>query len=203
MTAFGPGIDWAAVAIPAIPILEKILRPIIVYLFLIFALRLAGKREMAQLNTFDFVVLLLLSNTVQNAIIGADDSVSGGIIGAIVLLATNYLVVRFFFKHPRLEAAFQGKPDALVLNGAINGERLAKELITEEELAEAAHKQGIESLAEVERAELDPGGELFFVRKEPPPDEARHAEILKKLDSLGGEIESLRAELRKSGSRPS
>src|SRR5207344_2549283 len=79
----------------SLPVAEKILRPIVVYVFLIVVLRLAGKRELAQLNPFDFVVLLTLSNTVQNAIIGADNSVSGGIIGAITLLVVNYVVVRF------------------------------------------------------------------------------------------------------------
>ncbi len=86
-----------------VPLLEKILRPIIVYLALVILLRIFGKRELAQLNPFDLVVLLSLSNTVQNAIIGNDNSVSGGLIGAFTLLAVNYLVVRFLFKHRRLE----------------------------------------------------------------------------------------------------
>jgi uncharacterized membrane protein YcaP (DUF421 family) len=190
-------IDWPAIAIPAISVLEKVFRPLIVYLFLIFALRIAGKREMAQLNTFDFVVLLLLSNTVQNAIIGNDNSVSGGILGAIALLAVNYFVVKFLFRHPKLDAAFEGRPDMLILDGAINREHLAKELITEAELETAAHKQGIQSLADVETAEIDPEGELFFVQKTPPPEQARHNEIMIRLETLSKEIESLRAEIKK------
>jgi len=82
-----------------LPVLEKILRPIIVYVFLVVGLRLAGKRELAQLNPFDLVVLLTLSNTVQNAIIGEDNSVSGGLIGATTLLAVNFVVVRFLYSH--------------------------------------------------------------------------------------------------------
>jgi uncharacterized membrane protein YcaP (DUF421 family) len=185
-------IDWAGMGIPAISILEKILRPIVVYLFLILALRLAGKREMAQLNSFDFVVLLLLSNTVQNAIIGNDNSVSGGIIGAVSLLLVNFFVVRFFFSHPKLEAAFEGKPDMLILNGVINEKLLAKELITIAELESAAHKQGIESLSDVHSAEFDPDGELFFIQKTPPPEQARHNEIIARIDALSREVQSLR-----------
>src|SRR5512146_462991 len=86
-----------------VPITEKMLRPILVYAFLIVGLRLAGKRELAQLNAFDLVVLLTLSNTVQNAIIGDDNTVSGGIIGASTLLALNYAVVRFLSVHEHLD----------------------------------------------------------------------------------------------------
>jgi len=191
-------IDWAGIGIPAISILEKIIRPIVVYLFLILALRLAGKREMAQLNSFDFVVLLLLSNTVQNAIIGNDNSISGGIIGAVSLLVVNFLVVRFFFSHPKLEAAFEGKPDMLILNGVVNKKLMAKELITIPELESAAHKQGIESLSSVLSAEFDPDGQLFFVQISPPPEQARHNEIMGRLDSLTVELEKLRGEIRSS-----
>src|SRR5436189_1269044 len=77
-----------------ISFLEKVVRPILVYFFLILGLRVAGKRELAQLNPFDLIVLLMLSNTVQNAIIGEDNSISGGFIGAATLLATNYATIR-------------------------------------------------------------------------------------------------------------
>src|SRR6478735_8989377 len=87
-----------------VSLLEKILRPILVYTFLIIGLRLAGKRELAQLNPFDLVVLLTLSNTVQNAIIGNDNTFVGGVIGATTLLAVNYFVVRFLYTHERLES---------------------------------------------------------------------------------------------------
>src|SRR6266852_3727194 len=87
----------------SLPLLEKVLRPIIIYMFLVVGLRVAGKRELAQLNPFDLVVLLTLSNTVQNAIIGDDTTVTGGIIGAISLLATNYVVVRLLYGHRKLE----------------------------------------------------------------------------------------------------
>src|ERR1700758_2459617 len=93
---------------------EKILRPIIVYLFLIAGLRIAGKRELAQLNPFDLVVLLTLSKAVQNAIIGDDNSVTGGVIGASTLLGINYLVARFLYGHERIDRIVEGSPDVLI-----------------------------------------------------------------------------------------
>src|SRR5712675_1483559 len=94
---------WTHLLMPGAPVWEKILRAIVVYVFLIVGLRLSGKRELAQLNPFDLVVLLTLSNTVQNAIIGDDNSLLGGLIGATALLVLNYLVVRFMFFHPKVE----------------------------------------------------------------------------------------------------
>src|SRR6202007_1308011 len=97
-----------------LPLLEKILRPIIVYVFLVLLLRVFGKRELAQLNPFDLVVLLSLANTVQNAIIGDDNSVAGGCVGAASLMITNYLVIRFLFKHRRLDQILEGRPAVLI-----------------------------------------------------------------------------------------
>src|SRR5437764_13784130 len=117
-----------------IPVAEKILRPVVVYVFLVIGLRLAGKRELAQLNPFDLVVLLTLSNTVQNAIIGEDNSVTGGILGAVTLLAVNYLVVRFLYTHEKLDRLIEGEPDVLIEDGVVNMDRLKKEFITRAEL---------------------------------------------------------------------
>src|SRR5215469_68167 len=102
-----------------VSILEKILRPILVYFFLIVSLRLAGKRELAQLNPFDLVVLLTLSNTVQNAIIGNDNSVTGGLIGATTLLAVNYVVVRFLYTHETIDRLIEGDAELLIENGRV------------------------------------------------------------------------------------
>ena len=102
-----------------LPIAEKMLRPVMVYFAIVFLLRIFGKRELAQLNPFDLVVLLSVSNTVQNAIIGEDNSVTGGLIGAFTLFAMNYLVVRFLFKHRRLDQIFEGTSTVLVENGKV------------------------------------------------------------------------------------
>src|SRR5271156_3638534 len=117
---------WKDMFVMGLPLLEKILRPIIVYAFLIVGLRLSGKRELVQLNPFDLVVLLTLSNTVQNAIIGDDNSVSGGIIGAPSLLLINYLVVRFLYDHRKLDQLVEGQSDVLVEKGKVKADRLKK-----------------------------------------------------------------------------
>ena len=175
-----------------LPVAEKVLRPIIVYVFLIAGLRLAGKRELAQLNPFDLVVLLMLSNTVQNAIIGEDNSVTGGLIGAFTLLAVNHVVVRYLYSHERVDRLVEGDSDVLIENGIVKRDRLKKELITIIELQSAAHKQGFGSLDEVERATLDPGGSICFSGKKPPPDKARHDELLARLDQISAQLAALR-----------
>jgi uncharacterized membrane protein YcaP (DUF421 family) len=175
-----------------LPVAEKIARPIIVYFALIALLRLAGKRELAQLNTFDLVVLLMLSNTVQNAIIGEDNSVSGGIIGAVTLLAVNAVVVRFLYKHERLDRLVEGDADVLIDGGVLKPDRLKAELITMAELETAAHKQGFASIDDIERAVLEPGGGISFSARKPDPDDVRHREILARLDDLSSQGSLLR-----------
>src|SRR6202140_2990075 len=151
---------WKDMFVITLPILEKILRPVIVYFFLVVMLRLSGKRELVQLNPFDLVVLLTLSNTVQNAIIGDDNSVSGGLIGATSLLVVNYLVVRFLYGHSKLEQIVEGQSDVLIENGKDRADRLKKELISTSQLAAAARKQGFDSLGEVDKCILEPSGTL-------------------------------------------
>lgn len=178
-----------------VPWIEKILRPIIVYVFLIIGLRLAGKRELAQLNPFDLVVLLTLSNTVQNAIIGNDNTVTGGILGAVALLVVNYLVVRFVYGHHKLEEAVEGKSEVLILHGKINQKVLQSELITLVELESAARRQGIPSLSEVETATIEPGGSIAFIPREPGPEEKRHRELMQRIEELTREVKVLKAEM--------
>jgi len=177
----------------AVPIAEKIARPIIVYVFLIFGLRLAGKRELAQLNPFDLVVLLTLSNTVQNAIIGEDNSVTGGLIGAGTLLLVNHYFVRYLYGHEAVDRIVEGSPDVLIENGIVLKDRLQKELITVAELASAAHKQGFSSLAEIDRAILDPGGTICFFPKKPTSEALSHEEIVTCLDRISAQLAALRA----------
>ena len=184
---------WKDMFVLGLPLLEKILRPVIVYFFLVISLRLSGKRELVQLNPFDLVVLLTLSNTVQNAIIGDDNSVSGGLIGATSLLFINYLVVRFLYGHNKLEEIVEGQSDTLIEKGAIRPDRLKKELITMSQLEAAARKQGFDSVAEVETCVLEPGGTLAFVAKKPDTEDLRHCELLTRLEQLMQEVTRLRS----------
>jgi len=176
-----------------LPVAEKILRPILVYVFLVVGLRLAGKRELAQLNPFDLVVLLTLSNTVQNAIIGDDNSVTGGVIGAATLLLINHGVVRYLYGHDRIERLVEGDSDVLIDDGVVNQTRLKKELITLAEFESAAHKQGFRSLDEVERAILEPGGTICFIGKKPAPEVERHQHLLTRLDEISEQLKELRS----------
>src|SRR5512146_933015 len=167
-----------------LPLVEKLARPVIVYLVLVLLLRLFGKRELAQLNPFDLVVLLSLSNTVQNAIIGEDNSVTGGVIGAIGLLAINWLVVRTLFRSPRLTHLFEGRAAVLVRDGKIDKQALKRESLTIEELVEVIHRQGFEHVSQVKRCELEPNGTFYIEAFEPSIADNRHAELLEKLDTL-------------------
>ena len=175
-----------------LPVAEKVMRPIVVYLFLIVGLRLAGKRELAQLNPFDLVVLLTLSNTVQNAIIGDDNSVTGGLIGAATLLLVNHTVVRYLYGHEQIERLVEGDPCVLVEDGRVKVDCLRNELITVGELESAAHKQGFASLNEIDRAILDPGGTICFFPKKPTPEASRHDEILARLDQISIRLAELK-----------
>jgi uncharacterized membrane protein YcaP (DUF421 family) len=186
---------WKDMFVVGLPLAEKILRPIFVYAFLVISLRLSGKRELVQLNPFDLVVLLTLSNTVQNAIIGDDNSVSGGIIGATSLLAVNYLVVRFLYGHKRIDQLVEGRADVLIENGTVRLERLKKELISPTQLEAAARKQGFESLNDVQKCILEPGGNLTFIGKQPATDDIRHQEVVERLKNLMEEVVRLRGEI--------
>ncbi len=174
-----------------IPILEKVIRPILVYFFLLIALRLGGKRELGQLTGFDLVVLLMLSNTVQNAIIGNDNSVIGGLIGAAALLLTNALVVRVAYRYPQIEGVVEGKPTLLVFDGQIIAENLAKELINEAELRIDLRRQGFENLAEIRAATLETSGSLTVERSSDMPDPVQ-AEVLKRLAHITELLQSRR-----------
>lgn len=176
-----------------LPVLEKIVRAVIIYLFLILGFRLAGKRELAQLNAMDLVVLLLISNTVQNSIIGEDNSVTGGVIGAATLLIANYLTVRFLFAHPRFDRLIEGSPTVLMSEGHLNREAMQKELVTRTELQVAAHRQGFGSLSEVEQAILESSGVISFIGKDPSPTEAMREQIVAKLDDLSRQLDELKA----------
>ena len=164
-----------ALLAPGIPITEKLLRTFLVYVFLLVGLRLAGKREMGQLNPFDFVVLLLLANTVQNAIIGNDNSLIGGLVGGGALLIINAIVVRTLYHYGKLDQ-IEGKPETLIRNGRLVRHHLERELITVAELEAAARRQGIESLAHVHECRLETGGALTFIQRQPTDDDRRRLE---------------------------
>jgi uncharacterized membrane protein YcaP (DUF421 family) len=176
-----------------VSIAEKVVRPVLVYLLLVFALRKAGKRLLAQLNPFDFVVLLTLSNTVQNAIIGNDTSLLGGAIGAAALLGVNAVLVRFFYRGPEMTQIARGDRDiCLIAGGRLQEDAMRRLHINAGELIAKAHERGFDSLDEVESAVLYPNGTIYFRGQEAASDAARHRELLSRLDALGAELAALR-----------
>jgi len=176
-----------------LPLLEKILRPVIVYLCLILFLRVFGKRELAQLNPFDLVVLLCLSNTVQNSIIGDDNSVSGGIIGVLSLLTINFLLTQLLFRMPKLNKALEGSETVLIRQGKVDWEALKKETLSELELKSVLHKQGLRDYSEVERCVLEPSGNFYVEQADPLREGRQRSEILRDIQALTAEVRELKA----------
>lgn len=174
-----------------LPWLEKILRPVIVYLCLIILLRVFGKRELAQLNPFDLIVLLSLSNTVQNALIGDDNSVTGGIIGAVSLLTINYLVVRLLFSSRKLDAVVEGEDRVLIRNGVVDDEALKSELLSRDTLLSAIRKQNFDTFDDVKMCKIQPNGSFVIEGKKPSREEADYAVLIAKLNDIESQIAAL------------
>jgi uncharacterized membrane protein YcaP (DUF421 family) len=149
-----------------IPVLEKAIRTAAVYGTILLLLRVAGKRSLASFNSFDLVVLLLLSNVVQNAVIGPDDSLLGGVLGAVMLLFLNWGLVRLSYMHPLTGRILQGTPTTLYEDARVLDGNLRHELITREELVVALRHQGM-GLEDVTRVAIEPDGVLNATPKTP------------------------------------
>lgn len=178
---------------PGIPYLEKAVRTLVVYLALIALLRLAGKRTLGSLNSFDLVVLLLLSNAVQNAIIGNDNSLIGGLFGAIVLVLFNYFIVWLLYKHRKVDRAIEGGATLLIRHGKFLEENMRQQLITHSELQAAARRQGIRKLSDIATARLETGGAVTFDLVTPSEEDRRFAEIADRLGRIEAELVRLNA----------
>ncbi|HEX7410060.1 MAG TPA: YetF domain-containing protein [Candidatus Binatia bacterium] len=152
--------------IPDLPVLEKIVRAAAVYLFLLVGLRLTGKRQMGQMSAFDLVVLLIISNVLQNAMIGNDNSVLGGFLGAATILLLNYGVTRLAFSRRGLERLIEGAPTLLIHNGKVIEANLRRELLTRDELMAGLRRQGIMAVEEVHVALIEETGTITAVRRE-------------------------------------
>ncbi|CAN5536991.1 hypothetical protein BH10ACI2_BH10ACI2_14480 [soil metagenome] len=176
---------------------EKIIRPMIVYAALIVMLRMFGKRELAQLNPFDLVVILSLSNTVQNAIIGQDNSLVGGLVGALALLFINFVLARLKYSSKTIEAITEGKSKTLIENGKIDQAMLKSELITSEDLDIIAHENGLGCGKDIDKLILDPNGTFLVDGKNEIKDAKFKREVLKKIAELSKQLSELNAALQK------
>jgi uncharacterized membrane protein YcaP (DUF421 family) len=162
-----------------IPAWEKAIRTIAVYLAILFLFHFMGKRAALQLNAFDLVILLLLSNVVQNAIIGDDLSITGGILGAAILVAMNYVLVRATYSSPRLSNLLQGQSTVVSTDGQVDEEQLRKLVITREELVAGLRRQGME-LDDTVKVTVEPEG-IFNATPKPKPS---LEDVLRKLDEI-------------------
>jgi len=143
-----------------IPATEKILRTLGVYLGLAIVMRLAGKRQLAQLNSFDLIVMLLLSNVVQNAVIGPDNSLTGGLLGAVVLVGFNSVMERIATLSRRTTMIFEGTPTTLVSDGRIVERQVRRSGLRDPEVVAALRHQGANAVQDVRQATLEPGGSI-------------------------------------------
>jgi uncharacterized membrane protein YcaP (DUF421 family) len=155
--------------LPEIAVAEKILRSVIVYGFLLVAFRMAGKRLLGQLTAFDLVVLLIISNVLQNSAIGPDNSLGGGLLGAAVIIGLNFLVAKLTFRHKRLERLVENFPTVIVKHGHVIHANLSREHMSMAELRAALRKEGIATMSEVRYAILEEDGHVSVIPRRPVP----------------------------------
>jgi uncharacterized membrane protein YcaP (DUF421 family) len=155
------------ILIPEIPLIEKVIRSIVVYLFLLVGFRLAGKRQLGQMTAFDLVVLLIISNVVQNAVIGNDTSLGGGLLGATVILLLNALIAWLTFRHKPIERLVEHSPTVLVKNGRLLRENFRRERLSLPEFRAALRREGVVSLRDVRYVILEEDGHLSVITRRP------------------------------------
>ena len=150
----------------SLPWWEYIVRAVVVYLFLLLGLRITGKRQISQFSSFDFILLLILSNSVQNSMNGGDNSLTGGLLLALVLIGLNWLLGIIVFKIRKVESFIQGKPEVLIHNGKIFEETMKKEKITHDEIYSVLRKNGLDKITEVKFLILETNGEMSVIKKD-------------------------------------
>ncbi len=159
--------------LPEAPLGALILRSVVVYVFLLLALRVAGRREIAQMTSFDLVLLLVISNAVQNSINAGDNSLTGGLVSALTLFVLNWGVGWASYRWRRVERTLQGNPVRIVSDGKIHFEEMRRELITLAELRSALRKQGVMRVADCAQVVLEPSGTLSVIRRDVPQQSPR------------------------------
>jgi uncharacterized membrane protein YcaP (DUF421 family) len=145
------------------PYLDIVIRSVAVYFFMVIALRVFGKKELSQLNTADVILILLISNAVQNAMVGNDTSLWGGLAAATVLFAINFFLKKLMYKYPKFSHFIQEKPEILIHNGNLDFKSLSKLNITTDELEEAMREHGIEHFKDVKLAMLEIDGNISII----------------------------------------
>ena len=149
--------------VPDVSVAEKVLRSAVVYVFLLVAFRLAGKRTLCQMTPFDLIVLLVISNVVQNALIGNDNSVGGGLLGATTILVLNAVLAWLTFRYKRIERVVENTPTVLVKHGRIRWENLRRERMSLPELRTALRREGVLTFGDVRYAILEEDGRVSVI----------------------------------------
>jgi len=155
----------AHLLLPETPVAALVLRAVVVYAFLIGALRLAGRRELGQMTSFDLVLLLLISNAVQNSINAGDNSLGGGLVSAVTLVALNWALGVVAYRYRWVERLLQGRPVRIVTDGKVHLGAMRRELLTMAELRSALRKQGIARISDCRQVVLEPDGTLSAVHQ--------------------------------------
>ncbi|MEO5973692.1 MAG: YetF domain-containing protein [Ilumatobacteraceae bacterium] len=175
---------WNSITHLDISVAEKIVRPIIIYSFLVIGLRLSGKREIGQHNALELVVLLAVANAVQNGIIGQDTSITGALIGATTLFTVNWLLEYSVSRSHRLHQLIIGRPANLITGGVVNRRALRRQRISEDDLLEDASEQGARSLSDVESAVLGASGHVVITLRTDIILQDRITELTKEIAEL-------------------
>ena len=145
------------------PFLDVALRSLAVYLFMFAAIRVFGKNQLSQLNAGDIVLLLLISNAVQNAMVGSNVSLEGGLVAALVLFTANFVVKKIIFKNPRIRSLVESDPVVLIKDGIIDNIKMKEEEISFDELEEAVREHGVEKIEQVKLAVLEVDGNISVI----------------------------------------
>jgi uncharacterized membrane protein YcaP (DUF421 family) len=190
---------WDDLVTIGVPLADKIIRTIVVYLALLVLLRLVGKRDLAQLNSFDLVVMLLLSNVVQNAIIGEDNSLLGGLVGAATLLAVNWLVAWLAAGQAGMGRVLEGTPTVLAEDGRYRWATLRRLALRRVDVDVAIRRQGGSGVDQTRLVSLEPGGTVLVELRPGDLNATRDdlAAIQRQLASLEQQVAALTAQLRR------
>ncbi|MBD8081578.1 DUF421 domain-containing protein [Chryseobacterium caseinilyticum] len=161
-------------------ILNVVFRSLCVYLFMVIAIRVFGKNQLSQLNAGDVVLLLLISNAVQNAMVGPDTSLQGGIIAALVLFAANFVLKRIMFKNPKFKSFLEEDPVILIRDGKIDEPALNRVKITEDELEESIREHGVDGIKNVRLSILEVDGNISVVSMDKTGEQTHYTRIKRK-----------------------
>jgi uncharacterized membrane protein YcaP (DUF421 family) len=190
---------WHDMFVIQIPVLEKVLRTVLVYVTIVILFRLVGKRDLGSFNTFDFVVVFLLSNVVQNAVIGNDDSLSGGVIGAVVLVAINAALNRWLAVSPRATRVFEGKPTTIITDGHFITSALRRLALRPGEIDHAIRVQNGDDVSDIGNGRVEPSGQLVLSLK--PAEQSATKGDVAHLNARLDRIDAVLATLADAGGR--